>query len=505
MPPSRDEPLLQDDGNDPWSNKHDTYVQPVRRRWNLWRPSGPSTPERYNATTRLLQRVLADARAQHVRVRAYGGGWSFSGAPATDGWLINTKPADYRFRLRPELLDPAYTGDAEGLRFLQCGNSVTLLDVRLREEGRSLRTCGASNGQTIVGAMSTGTHGSAIDVGAVQDYVRGIHLVVAPDRHLYLQPASAPVVKAEFPARIEAELVADDDLFHAALVNLGGLGFVHGVLIETDPLFLLRRFRMKHPLNAALRQAIRTLDASGLPVPAGIQRPFHFEVVMNPYDTDHATWVTVMVKEPYTDNYVRPVRDPNGFGPGDNVLGVMGRLFGVIPGVIPAAMTTVLNLQFHEGVVVGTLGEIFTDTTTEGKAAGAAFGVPHDRIDEALDTVLGAMRDGGPFPCLVALRFVRGTAATLGFTRFPETCVIDVDGPLSAETRACYQQVRSALVAHGIPYTQHWGKIVDMNADDVRQCYGGAVDTWRAARDRLLAPEERFAFSNAFLEGLGLA
>jgi hypothetical protein len=115
------------------------------------------------------------------------------------------------------------------------------------------------------------------------------------------------------------------------------------------------------------------------------------------------------------------------------------------------------------------------------------------------------MSVGGPYPCLVALRFVKGTEATLGFTRFPETCVIDVDGPMSTKTRECYQRVRAALTAAQIPHTQHWGKIVDLNATDVRTCYGPAVDAWKAARNQLLTPEERRAFSNSFLEQLGLS
>jgi hypothetical protein len=280
---------------------------------------------------------------------------------------------------------------------------------------------------------------------------------------------------------------------------------VHGVLIETDPLFLLHRQRMMYGLDAALRRAIRTLDVSGLPFPPGLSRPFHFDVVMNPYDVERATWVTVMTKEPYVPGYAPPPRPTGGLAPGDNLLSVMGRLFDVLGDAIPAAMTALLNMQFHAGAVTGTLGEIFGDTTTEGKAAGAGFGVSAEQAEQALDVVLAAMRSGGPYPCLVALRFVKGTQATLGFTRFPETCVIDLDGPLSPKTRDCYQAVRAALTAAQISFTQHWGKIVDLNAADVWTCYGPAVDGWKEARNELLSPEECRVFSNAFLEGLGLA
>jgi FAD/FMN-containing dehydrogenase len=53
---------------------------------------------------------------------------------------------------------------------------------RLRQEYAtdvlvSLIASGASNGQTIAGAMSTGTHGSANAVGGIPDYVLALHIV----------------------------------------------------------------------------------------------------------------------------------------------------------------------------------------------------------------------------------------------------------------------------------------------------------------------------------------
>ena len=54
-------------------------------------------------------------------------------------------------------------------------------------------------------------------------------------------------------------------------------------------------------------------------------------------------------------------------------------------------------------------------------------------------------RAHGPFPCILALRFVPGTRATLGFTRFPRTCIIDIDGPYSTRTRSYFARIWQAL------------------------------------------------------------
>jgi hypothetical protein len=129
-------------------------------------------------------------------------------------------------------------------------------------------------------------------------------------------------------------------------------------------------------------------------------------------------------------------------------------------------------------------------------------------IEHALDTmelILGINRDHGPFPCLVALRFVPRTHALLGFTRFERTCIVDVDGTLSNRTRSFYSRIWQAISTSGIPYTMHWGKLLGLSAAEVRRLYGGNLDRWLAARRALLDPPLRTAFSNRFLEELDLA
>src|SRR5215217_4594771 len=160
-----------------WANKHDTYRNPIQALLLAQNdpPESGDPLTRYNRSTRMLQALIGDALREQVRLRAYGGGWSFSGAPSTDGWMLDTSALNLWFNIGAASLAPAYQGSRDSLTFVQCGNSIAGLNRNFRLKGRSLRTTGASNGQSIVGAMSTGTHGAAIDVGAVQDYVVGIH------------------------------------------------------------------------------------------------------------------------------------------------------------------------------------------------------------------------------------------------------------------------------------------------------------------------------------------
>ena len=124
----------------------------------------------------------------------------------------------------------------------------------------------------------------------------------------------------------------------------------------------------------------------------------------------------------------------------------------------------------------------------------------------ALDMMIEINRAHGPFPCIFGLRFVPGTRATLGFTRFPRTCIIDVDGPFSTRTRSYYARIWQALHDSGIDYGLHWGKVIGLSAAETRRLYGDRVDRWKTARDRLLPdPAVREAIRNAFLDELGLS
>src|SRR4029079_4308275 len=88
--------------------------------------------------------------------------------------------------------------DPSRLVFAQCGTSVRELSATLETHGLSLPTSGASNGQTICGAISTGTHGSARRVGSMQDFILGLHLLADDGRHYWIERTSRPVVSQAF-------------------------------------------------------------------------------------------------------------------------------------------------------------------------------------------------------------------------------------------------------------------------------------------------------------------
>lgn len=494
-----------------WENWHQSVKQKVVQRVSVWNrdPVRPSIPS-YNATTAALQGLIRDALARGVELRAAGGGWSFSPVAATDGIVLNTLPLNYRFWLSDADLDPAWHGVADRLIFSQCGMSIAELSTALEQRGKSLTTSGASNGQTIAGAIGTGTHGSALEYGAIHDSVVALHLVTSPDRHIWLERASRPVAAASFVEALGAEFVADDDLFNAALVSLGSFGIVHGVMLEVEDLFWLRTWRRQYVEDEHVRAAVGRLDFSGLPAPPGIApgtRPYFFQAIYNPYDRDGGPYLSLMYDHAADPGGPRPPRHDR-WRPGDGAAELIAAVTDLSGGTLPPLGNLLVRTALPAvNGDTGTWGEVFWDTATRGRSAGLAFGIPLSHALTGVDLLHELNRDFR-IPGVFALRYVRASPATLAFTRHADmTCVLEIDGSRSKRMLNLYDAAPPALAEAGIPFTLHWGKMHSPTPQLLRDMYGAEpITKWQAARRSLLPTAElRRTFSNRFLADCGLA
>jgi len=484
---------------------------------------GPPPLERYNATTRELQEIVAECLRDGVTLRARGSLWSLSPVAVTDGRLIDTKALRQAFSLPPSLVEPGYAaagGEADKLRFLECGNSIDAVNRYLFGDRLSLQASGSNNGQTLAGALSTGTHGGAFNVGAVQDTVVGLHLVVGPDRHVYLERASQPVTTPAFAQSLGAELVRDDTRFDAALVSFGSFGVIHGIMIEARALFILNALRFDHPFDAALKKAVTTLDLADLRLPPaqdGERRdaPYHFEVFYNPNEgtPPGEAIVLVMFEEPWDESYEPLQWDASDAGPGASGLELMGTLLELIPQPLTPPLVPILNDQVRDQYAPyakrGIIRDLFRGERVLGPTLGCGIGLPLDRALEALEVAFKAYRDSGDLmPIILSHRFVKGTRALLGFTRFAPTAVLEIDAVNTASRRRYLQRVWTELDAAGIPFTLHWGKFNShLTPTRVRRMYGDErVEQWKASRNALLeSPQVGRVFANPFVSRLQLA
>lgn len=522
---------------DKWTNAHANFTQKLKKGASfeltvsdpLFKQQYPTFKEKYNKTTENFQWLLNYAIDQNIKLRALGSGWSFSKVAVSEDGLLNTKKLTLKAELSAPQVSETYLrngGDPADLLFTQCGNEIIRINDLLEKErnpAKSLCMSGGSNGQTIVGAFSTGTHGAAFRAGSLCDCVVGMHLIVGPDRHVWLERASNPVTSGVFHARLKAEVIRDDDLFNAALVSFGSFGFIHGVLIKVEPKFLLEQQLLKIPYNEALEKAIKFNDFSGLAPKLKYppEQLYHFELAINPHDfkqdgQTEEVYLRVMYKMPYRPDYIPFDHNAKGkFTYGDDVLGLMQTALDIIekvPGnkldlkLIPKTVNALFKIAYDRPeTAIGTIGETFRNTIFRGMLFSAGFAFAQQDIPAVIKHFL-VLNQRKPFVGVMAFRFVKGTKATLGFAKFEHSCVLELDGA-DAElnhqfTEAFVQQLEQAKIKFAV----HWGKINDfLNPQRVRKIYGDRViQNWLDQRRSLLDPETWEVFNNDFVRRCGL-
>ena len=94
---------------------------------------------------------------------------------------------------------------------------------------------GGWTGQTIVGAVMTGTHGSDLNFPPNSDFIRAIHFVMSDGRQIVFEPKSGRFQQGDFGN--EVTLVQDDDEFFSSVVTIGSLGVVVRILFEPLPYY----------------------------------------------------------------------------------------------------------------------------------------------------------------------------------------------------------------------------------------------------------------------------
>jgi hypothetical protein len=516
--------------NHPWTSVHQNATQICGRLYDVFLP--PSDPtlvvQDMADTVAHLQALLGLAMTttpNPTRLHRIGSGWSLSTAPivsanSSDVWILSTFGMSLIWKMQPPQIDPAYQGPASGALYLvQGGRNIRDLNDTVEGDGQSLKTSGASNGQTIAGAISTSTHGSAFQYGSMPEFIVGIQLVTGPTTNVLLERASYPVVTAAFAAQLGARLIRDDDLFNAALVSFGSFGIVAALMVETVSIYLLQGQRIHVSVDNTFLQAMNTLNLSALPLNHPGETPWHFEVtflaseftsVSNPIQ-GHG-YVQTFYKNLYPPGrqYNRPAL-PNGASPGASLLGVVGSLANLVgPDWFQGVLRNGLPLYPPATTppappVYGTSGETFNGgiNPTPGKAMSMEMGIPADQSGAVLQLMLGLPAIAN-YLGVISYRWVKQTSAMLGWAKFPLTATIEFNAAFNSDTTAFYQSVWAALTHAGIPFTLHWGQMNNFTPSIVRGMYGSAIDNWLACRNRLMTGTAQAVFSSDFLISAGL-
>jgi hypothetical protein len=181
-----------------------------------------------------------------------------------------------------------------------------------------------------------------------------------------------------------------------------------------------------------------------------------------------------------------------------------------IPWFIKKLQNTVLPAVNEE--TTGTLYETFWDAAYQGPAFACSVGVDIRDCVQALKVISTMTKNEGPIPGIFAMRFVKQSNATLAFTKFPITCMLEIDGVLWSKSNKLMsleeygRRMIEVLQQNNISFTLHWGKNSDWAFPGlVSNMYGENAKTWKEHRSSFLSKDMAKVFSNDFINTIGLA
>jgi len=534
-------PVINRTLSEEWKNWHKSLtvggrVALMLQPTNQFEESDSVPGKEFLAGLRGLEEIINEARSEGRKIRAFGSRWSLSNVAFTNEYLVDCGQLDFvKIGMPKNQIVDSYRSRAHRLVFAQSGLMVRSLNEHLHSQRLSLPTSGASDGQRIAGAISTGTHGSSHEVGSMTEFVKGIHVVIL-DKHVFIQRASDKVVNAEFSSWLDhTEIIDDDELFNAALVNFGAFGLIHALVLEVEPEYNLRRFIGRYDVSQ-VRNAITDWNFSGLELPKGNEMPFHFECAINPYrlsDGENGAYVRVYYKEaslesaevdsiPISDT--PDIHTSMGFHSSAEELKLHGlhaeedesNRVGIIGKFVELGLNRSFPTKEPEHPIripsKWFTGKHSAKPQTNAPVAGTSIeiGVPFNRVGDAMDLVLNTLGQH-PFAAPLAFRYVKKSSATLGFTGLSDIVVtMELPGPWGAfvfpKTGLAHKELFRSLKYSDIPHSFHWGQQFPKNAGWVINTYGyEAVSQWKAKRTQLLGDEGVRMFDNEIMSIIGLS
>lgn len=514
--------------------------------------AGEPGPAMFAATAKELQayvaRVLQPPRLLVPKRKALdlvpiGRGWSFSALVGGADTQIDMTGLSGFAMARPSHMAAQAAYPARRTAFVLGGTRLReLLAWAQRKHALSVMTSGTHLGLTVAGAIATASHGSRLGFGGMQDLVTGLHLVTGPKQSVWIERKSRPVLNdATIAAFTTQPPIRDDAVFADALVHLGGMGIVNGVTMAMTSDVGYELSIKRHLIDTAWLGDIAAGDWAKIARALGhAADPVFYEITIDPMNWDGNRAMHTL--------YL-PGRKA-AFQPD---IAVSPRSFADLSGAMLAAHATAKAAMARDGLhdaidldafalYCQTLesspnylnpprnarwNQLHQDEITGGYPGAlynASYAVRREEVADIIPLICAAVK-GLPPTFVFTMRFVSNPSGTLAFTRFPETCVIEIDG-FSRNTPGFPPEIGEAIAAGAarirqcldganplgrtFDYSMHWGKLGKLDKAKVQADFGAPgtpgskIDRWRATRARLLDPALARVLWNKALIDYGL-
>jgi FAD binding domain-containing protein/PASTA domain-containing protein len=493
--------------------------------WTNYPQTQSSTPYstcRPNSLAGLVA-IVKEAESAHKHVHAFGSKWSFSDCAITNDYVIDTRDLN---RVLPTIKPALRAGQSLDVWYVEAGINIRNLYLSLGAKGLALQTMGGSSGQTLAGALSTGTHGGDKFMAPLSDSVLAIHLVGAGGKQFWIEPSHGitdPVLlKAHVVPDIDSKnIIYDDSVFNACLVSLGCMGIIYALVLKVRTAYDLVETTTATNWQDFKKNASAYLSDSA---------NRFLQVLVNPYPDSKTNANLCLVTRRSEASPTKALTRPDGgvaiavgamlasFGPiDDGILLAKGAhnrdglsdeewlakivqlvltylpqdrakmvlFYGSIlgakwpPGTVQGLSYSVMDLSYPKPHALSEPShsiELFFPATLDNGRLGFA-----DFVDHVIDYISHAEQTF--FAGYVSLRFTGSTRAYLGMQQWKQTCAVEISVLQGVQD---LPGIINVLLSDGTRNgaLAHWGQEIDMAFKQHGSIYPQYAN-WREAYGRL--------------------
>ncbi|NCF20384.1 MAG: FAD-binding protein [Haliea sp.] len=423
---------------------------PKRRiPWRNWSGSQQCLPAARKAPGSLqeLQELVASTAGT---IRPVGSGHSFSPLVPTDGTLFSLSRLSGVMDHNPEQLQATLWG----------GSRLGDIGQPLEDVGQALVNMPDIDEQSLAGSLATATHGTGAGIGCLSDMVVGLQLMDSKgDLH-------------------DCDAATNADLFQAARVSLGALGFVTQVRMQNMAPYLLEKLTVWREFDEILALADELADT---------HRNFEFFYI--PFSGMGWTDVHDLTDKPLgaTEKF--------DFNDGAGDLKLVRDWLESFPKLRELILGTYMGTIEDEATIASSWKNYANERNVRFNEM--EYHLPREHGLQALREVREALESQHQevfFP--IEVRFVKGDDIWLSPFYQRDTCSIAVHRYFEEDFQPYFRTIEPILRKYqGRP---HWGKLNTLAREDFRKLYP-RWDDFEEVR-RAFDPEGRFL--NTYLAGL---
>ena len=188
-----------------------------------------------------LIEIVNIAVNNNQRLRAVGAAHSSTSVARPDDILVNMD--EMQGVLPLNYLKDSMEYKRDNLVRLHSGTRLKYANrVLLNDIDKAVANMGSFDWQTLIGAISTGTHGSSIYTGPMAESVCSIEMVTVMDvdgepqvKMRRIEPGNGITDRVAFEreeSKHNTELIQDDDTFYSCVVSFGSIGLVYSLTFD---------------------------------------------------------------------------------------------------------------------------------------------------------------------------------------------------------------------------------------------------------------------------------